>query len=82
MNDAGTAIMNTGSDIWNYTTFPYPAGSRAWVSRNGSTVRLPALRGGMSTWVAAINNNGQIVGAGTTEDGRWHAVIWTLETSS
>jgi probable HAF family extracellular repeat protein len=69
--------MNTGADVWNYTTFPYPDGAQAWVSRNGSSVELPVLRGGTSSWATAINNDGQIVGASTASDGKWHAVLWT-----
>ena len=80
INDAGTAIVNTGDEVWNYTTFPYPDGTRAWVWRNGSAVRLPTLSGGTSTWATAINNNNQIVGASTTKDGKWHAVLWTLRS--
>ena len=82
INDAGTTIMNTGSDLWNYTTFPYPEGSRAWVWRDGSAVRLPTLPGATSTWATAINNRNQIVGASTTKNGTWHPVLWTLKTSA
>jgi probable HAF family extracellular repeat protein len=50
---------------------------RAFVWSNGRIRDLGTL-GGRSTYPAASNDRGQIVGTSTTRGGQEHAFLWTL----
>jgi probable HAF family extracellular repeat protein len=69
INDAGDTVGNSNN------ANPYAWADRACLWQRGSIVDLGTLGGGQSrAW--AINNRGQIVGSGTTADGKSHAFLW------
>lgn len=62
-----------GEVVGHYRTGP--VGLRAFVWHDGAVTELPGLAAGWSRAVA-INNQGQIVGSSTGQDGRSHATLW------
>ncbi len=52
---------------------------RAYVWQNGKATALGTL-GGASSFAAAINNHGEVIGSSTTKTGQTHAVLWTLRS--
>lgn len=71
INERGQ-IVGTISSLKGATTV-----ERAYVWQNGMMTDLGTL-GGPSSFAAAINDHGQIVGSSTTKTGQTHAVLWTM----
>ncbi len=53
-----------------------------WDLSTSSVTYLPPLPGGLNTYGVAINNLGEVAGAGSVSDSSYHAMIWSADRGS
>jgi probable HAF family extracellular repeat protein len=79
-SSSATGINNTGQVVGWGVTSSYNGYAMLW---NGTTPTILGTLGGQTTQAYAINNNGEVVGAGSpsTPPNSFHAIVWNGTTA-